>query len=143
MDAVRDQGAHLVVSHKDPGYEQAILEATGGRGIDVVLEMLANVNLDRDLNLLARFGRVVVIGSRGRIEIDPRGTMGRDAAILGMTAFNITPHEMASIHAALVAGLENGTLTPMVGREFSLGDAPAAHQAVMAPGALGKVVLVA
>lgn len=142
MDAVRAQGAHVVVSHKDPAYTQAIMKATDGRGVDIVLEMLANVNLDRDLTLLARFGRVVVIGSRGRIEIDPRGTMSRDAAILGMTAFNITPSELASIHAALVAGCENGTLTPMVGREFPLGDAPAAHQAVMAPGAQGKVVLV-
>ena len=142
MDAVRHHGADTVVSHKDPHYVDAIMKATGGKGVDVVLEMLANVNLDKDLGLIARFGRIVVIGSRGRVEIDPRGTMGKDGAILGMTSFNITPPELASIHAALVAGLRDQTLKPVVGREIPLTNAPAAHGAVMEPGALGKIVLV-
>ena len=103
--------------------------------------MLANVNLDKDLGLLARNGRVVVVGNRGRVEIDPRQTMGRDAAILGMTLMNATAEDRVRIHAALDAGLANGTLTPVVGREFPLADAAAAHAAVMEPGAYGKVVL--
>jgi NADPH2:quinone reductase len=103
--------------------------------------MAAHVNLDRDLTMLARFGRVVVIGSRGRIEIDPRGTMGRDSAIFGMTLFNVTPVELVSIHAAIVAGLANGTLKPVIGQELPLSDVVAAQEAVMAPGALGKIVL--
>jgi NADPH2:quinone reductase len=142
LQAVRAQGAHVVVSHKDPDYLDAIMKATGGRGVDVVLEMAAHINLDKDLGLLARFGRVVVVGNRGRVEIDPRGAMSRDAAILGMTLFNATPAELASIHAAIVAGLETGALKPMVGRELPLADAAAAHRAVMEPGALGKIVLV-
>jgi NADPH2:quinone reductase len=104
--------------------------------------MLANVNLDKDLGLLARFGRVVVVGNRGRVEIDPRQTMGRDAAILGMTLMNANAEERARIHAAIGAGLANGSLRPVVGREFPLKDAPAAHAAVMQPGAYGKIVLV-
>ena len=64
--------------------------------------------------------------------------MGRDAAILGMTLFNASAAELVSIHAALIAGLENGTLNPVVGREFPLADAARAHEAVMEPGALGK-----
>jgi NADPH2:quinone reductase len=142
MQAARDHGAAVVVSHKDANYTDAIMKATGGRGVDVILEMAAHINLDRDLTMLAKFGRVVVIGNRGRIEIDPRGTMGRDAAILGMTLFNVTPAELESIHAAIVAGLTNGSLKPVVGRELPLADAAAAHQAVMEPGALGKIVLV-
>jgi NADPH2:quinone reductase len=141
LQAVREHGAHVVVSHTDPNYPDAIMKATGGRGVDIVLEMAAHINLDKDLALLARFGRVVVIGSRGRVEIDPRGAMSRDAAILGMTQFNVTPPELAAIHAAIVAGLENGTLKPVVGQELPLADAPRAHQAVMEPGALGKIVL--
>ena len=104
--------------------------------------MAAHINLDKDLTLLAKFGRVVSVGNRGRIEIDPRGTMGRDAAILGMTLFNATPADLVSCHAALVAGLSNGTLNPVVGREFPLADAARAHEAVMEPGAFGKIVLV-
>jgi NADPH2:quinone reductase len=141
MEAVRAQGADIVISHKAPRYAEAILHATDGRGVDVVLEMLANVNLDTDLTLLARFGRVVVVGSRGRIEIDPRATMRRDASILGMTSFNIASSDIASIHAALVAGLRDGTLKPIVGRELPLIEAHAAHVAVLEPGALGKIVL--
>ena len=95
-----------------PNYLDAVLKATGGRGVDVILEMSAHINLDKDFTVLAKFGRIVVIGNRGRVEIDPRGAMGRDAAILGMTLFNATPAELASIHAALVAGLANGTLKP-------------------------------
>ena len=139
---VLEQGAHRAFDHSSPGYLAEIMTATAQRGVDVILEMLANVNLDNDLALLARFGRVVVVGSRGRIEIDPRQTMGRDAAILGMTLMNASAGDRVRIHAALVAGLANGSLKPVVGREFPLRDAPAAHVAVMQPGAHGKIVLV-
>jgi NADPH2:quinone reductase len=142
MQSVREHGADAVFSHQDPGYLDQIMRATDGRGVDVVLEMAAHINLDRDLALLARGGRVVVIGNRGRIEIDPRQTMGRDAAILGMTLFNTPADELQHIHAALVDGLSKGSLNPVVGREFPLSDAPRAHQAVMEPGAHGKIVLV-
>lgn len=143
LQAVRDQGADVVVSHRGEGYADEIMKATGGRGVDVILEMAAHINLDRDLPMLARHGRVVVIGNRGRIEINPRDAMARDAAILGMTLFNATPADLREIHAALVAGLADGSLKPIVGREMPLGDAAAAHAAVMEPGALGKIVLVA
>jgi len=137
----RAQGAHHVLNHRDPDYLQQVRPLTGGRGVDIVLEMLANVNLDKDLELLARNGRVVVIGSRGRVEIDPRKTMGVDGAILGMTLFNADRPEFHEIHSGLVAGLENGTLTPVVAREMPLADAVASHLAVMEPGAMGKIVL--
>jgi len=139
---VRDQGAHIVLNHRDPDYMQQILPLTGGRGVDVVLEMLANVNLDRDLEVLAPGGRVVVIGNRGRVEIDPRKAMGKDAAILGMTLFNVTRPELHEIHSGVVAGLENGTLTPVIGKELPLAEAIKAHVLVMEPGAFGKIVLI-
>lgn len=139
---VREQGAHYALNHRDPAYAEGLKQATGGRGVDLVLEMLANVNLDRDLDFLAKRGRVVVIGNRGRIEIDPRKTMGKDAAILGMTLFNAPAEELESIHAGLLAGLENGTLRPVVGRELPLAEAVKAQTAVMEPGAHGKIVLV-
>jgi NADPH2:quinone reductase len=142
MELVMEQGAAAVFNHKEPNYLEKVMQATGGRGADVILEMAAHINLDKDLSILAPRGRVVVIGNRGRVEIDPRQTMGRDAAIFGMTLFNVTPPELVSIHAALVAGLANGSLNPVVGREMPLGDAARAHEAVLEPGALGKIVLV-
>jgi NADPH2:quinone reductase len=141
MAAAREHGADIVVSHRAPGYLDEIRTATAGRGVDVVVEMATHLNLDKDLGLLAPRGRVVVVGNRGRVEIDARQTMSRDAAILGMTLFNATHDDLRSIHAAIVAGLENGTLNPIVGREFPLAQAAGAHEAVMQSGALGKIVL--
>jgi len=138
---VREQGAHEVLNHREADYLTKIPGLTGSRGVDVVLEMLANVNLDRDLDVLALHGRVVVIGNRGRVEIDPRKMMGKDGAVLGMTLFNTTREEFQEIHAGLVAGLENGTLNPVIGKEFPLAQAAQAHVAVMEPGAFGKIVL--
>jgi NADPH2:quinone reductase len=142
MALVRANGAHEVLNHREPDYLQQVMPLTGNKGVDVILEMLSNVNLDRDLDVLAFHGRVVVIGSRGRVEIDPRKTMPRDAAILGMTLFNATRDEFHEIHSGIVAGLENGTLTPVVGKELPLADAAKAHEAVMGDGARGKIVLV-
>ena len=142
LDLAREHGAHHVLNHRDTDYLQQVLPLTGNAGVDVVLEMLANVNLDNDLDVLARNGRVVVIGNRGRVEIDPRKAMARDGTVLGMTLFNATPEELREIHAGLVAGLENGTLNPVVGKEFPLAEAPKAHVAVMESGAYGKIVLV-
>jgi NADPH2:quinone reductase len=137
-----EQGAHHVLDHHAPNYLDRLMELTAGRGVDVILEMLANVNLAKDLTALAMGGRVVVIGNRGTIEINPRDAMARDAAILGMSLFNASDRELASVHAALVAGLANGTLRPVVGRELPLVEAPRAHEAVMEPGAHGKIVLI-
>jgi NADPH2:quinone reductase len=142
MAVARAQGAHHVLNHREADYLQQVRPLTSGRGVDVVLEMLANVNLDKDLEVLARDGRVVIIGSRGRVEIDPRKTMGTDGSILGMTLFNTTRDEFHEIHSGIGAGLENGTLTPVVSTEMPLGDAVKSHVTVMEPGATGKIVLV-
>lgn len=136
------QGAHQVLNHRDSGYLEQLTKLTEGRGVDVILEMLANVNLDHDLTALATNGRVVVIGCRGRVEIDPRATMGRELAILGMTLFNASAQELTAMHAAFAAGLENGTLRPIVSRELALADAAVAHHAVMETSTLGKIVLI-
>jgi NADPH2:quinone reductase len=141
LKLVREQRAHEVFDHRAPDHFEKIMKATGGHGVDVIVEMLANVNLGKDLTILAKGGRVVIIGSRGPVEINPRDTMQRDADVRGMILPNTPPAQMTSIHAALVAGLENGTLRPVIGKEFPLADAAQAHQAVMESGALGKIVL--
>jgi NADPH:quinone reductase len=138
---VREQGAHEVFDHHAPDHFEQIMKATSGRGVDVIVELLANVNLGKDLTILAKGGRVAIIGSRGRVEIDPRDTMQRDVDLRGMVLPNTPPAELASIHAALVAGLENGTLRPVIGKEFPLAEAAQAHRAVVEPGTIGKIVL--
>ena len=139
---VADQGAQHVLDHTREGYGDEIKAITGGKGVAVILEMLANVNLAKDLGFLAQNGRVVVIGSRGAVEIDPRLTMTKNSSILGMSLANATEAETARLHAALGAGFANGTLAPVIAQEIPLAEAPRAHEAVMASGARGKIVLV-
>ena len=141
LDLVKREGAHQVFDHGKTGYQEEILRATGGRGVDIVLEMLANVNLSTDLKLLATNGRVIIIGNRGEISINPRDLMLRRASARGFTLWAITPAEEAEIHAGLIAGLENGTLRPVVGKELPLAEAARAHKEILEPGAAGKIVL--
>jgi NADPH2:quinone reductase len=143
LELVKREGAHQVFEHTKADYRDQILNATGGRGVDLILEMLANVNLGHDLKLLGPQGRVVVIGSRGDVTISPRDLMTRRGAILAFTLWGITETEEAEIHAGLIAGLQNGTLRPIVGKELPLAEAPRAHREVLEPGAFGKIVLVA
>lgn len=144
---VLEQGAHHVLDHSTPGYLEQVLSLTSGHGVDVILEMLANVNLGHDLNVLARGGRVAAIGNRGPgnqgpVSINPRAAMSRDAAILGISLGNATEREVGSMHAALVAGLATGTLRPVIGQEFPLAEAAKAHHAVIESRAYGKIVLI-
>lgn len=141
LDLVKREGAHQVFDHSKAGYLDEIMKATGGRGVDLILEMLANVNLAHDLKLLAMRGRVIVIGNRGEVTINARELMGRRASIRAFTLWGITPAEDAEIHAGLIAGLENGTLRPVVGKELPLAEAARAHKEILEPGATGKMVL--
>ncbi len=142
LDLVMREGAHHVFDHRKAGYQEEIMKAAGGRGVDIILEMLANVNLAHDLKLLAIRGRVIVIGNRGEVTINPRELMGRRASIRAFTLWGITPAEEADIHAGLIAGLENGTLRPVVGKEMPLAEAARAHKEILEPGAAGKIVLI-
>jgi NADPH2:quinone reductase len=141
LDLAKREGAHQVFDHGKAGYQEEIMKATGGRGVDIILEMLANVNLSADLKLLATNGRVIIIGNRGEITINPRDLMLRRASARGFTLWAITTAEENEIHAGLVAGLENGALRPVVGKELPLAEAARAHKEILEPGASGKMVL--
>jgi NADPH:quinone reductase len=142
LELARREGAHQVFDHRKPGYQEEILQTTGNRGVDIILEMLANVNLSHDTRLLANNGRVIVIGSRGEVTINPRELMGRRASIRAFTLWGITPSEEADIHAGIFAGLENGTLRPIVGKELPLAESARAHKEILEPGSAGKIVLI-
>jgi NADPH2:quinone reductase len=142
LEVVRAQGARHAVNHRSAGYLDEITRLTGGRGPDVILEMLANVNLDHDLTVVAPGGRIVVIGNRGRVEIDARKIMTKDVSVFGLALWGIPADEIRRAHDAIVAGLECGALNPVVGTEMPLRDAAQAHVKVMEPGAAGKIVLI-
>jgi NADPH2:quinone reductase len=142
LEIVRAQGATAALNHREADYLDRLKELTGGRGPDVILENLANVNLDNDLTVMAPGGRVVVVGNRGRIEIDPRKAMSKEGAIVGMALWNSSASDLTRILRAIESGLANGTLTPRVAMELPLADAPLAHQRILEPAVNGKIVLV-
>jgi NADPH:quinone reductase len=136
------EGAHHVLDHTAPGYLDECLRLTGGYGPAIIMEMLANVNLQKDLDIIGMHGRIAVIGNRGTVEINARFAMNKNAAILGMALNHASPFERAGIHAALVEGLRNGTLRPVIAQELPISHAARSHEEVMAPGHHGKVILV-
>lgn len=136
------EGAHHVLDHTASGHLDQVLELTAGQGADIILEMLANVNLGLDLKVLAKGGRTLIVGSRGKVEVDPRDAMTRESSVLGVYLFNTTDREKAAAHSAIGAGLRNRTLRPVVGKEFPLAEAPRSHHQVLQPGAYGKIVLI-
>lgn len=142
LELVREQGAAHALDHTQDGYLDAIADLTGGKGPDLILEMLANVNLANDMDIAAKYGRIVVIGNRGPVEINARVAMMKELDILGIARFNASPEQMAELNAAINAGLADGSFTPVIGKEMPLADAVQAHHAVLEPGAYGKIVLV-
>jgi len=142
VDMVKAQGADHVFNHRLEGYQGDIMKATNGAGVDVILEMLANVNLQSDLTMLKFQGRVVIIGCRGSIEINPRLTMGKELSILGVALMTSTPAEWKTMHAAIEAGQRGGWVKPCVGRVYSLEEAATAQNDVINnTGTMGNLVL--
>jgi len=139
---VKSQGADHVVNHTAKNYMQTVKASSGGDGPDLILEMLANVNLAADLETVAKYGRIIVIGNRGEITVNPRMTMMKELDVRGMAIFNASREAMIHVVDDLRAGLSDGSLKPIVGREMPLAEAAESHRAVLEPGAHGKIVLV-
>jgi NADPH:quinone reductase len=138
---VLEQGADFVFDHLKENYLQEILEVTGGVGVHIILEMLANANLMKDFEVLTKHGRIVIIGSRGALEFNPRATMTKDASILGMSLFNASEADMQEILGAIERGLFEEFLNPVVGTAFPLEEAAEAHYRIIMKKAFGKIVL--
>ncbi len=141
LDLVRQLGADLAVNHKEDGYIDEVRDASDG-GPQLILEMLANENLATDLDLIAKFGRIVIIGARAETTINPRAIMMKDADVRGLVLFNASREDREAIMDDLVAGLADGSLSPIIGTEMPLAETAAAYAKVMEPGAHGKIALV-
>lgn len=137
----KEQGADFVFDHSQDNYLNEIKDATGGEGVEIILEMLANENLSKDFDVLKMFGRISIIGNRGSLDFNPRLVMGKDADIFGMSLFNAPEAEMAEIYAAIYKDLSEGFLNPIVGKTFELKDAVEAHKTVIEEKAFGKIIL--
>uniref|UniRef100_A0A8C3N9W3 Uncharacterized protein n=1 Tax=Geospiza parvula TaxID=87175 RepID=A0A8C3N9W3_GEOPR len=142
MNVILGNGAHQAFNHRDPNYTERIKACTGPGGVDIIIEMLSNVNLDADLQLLSHAGRVMVVGCRGRVEINPRDTMSKESSIIGVSLFLATEEERRECATAVLDGIEAGWLKPVVGLEYPLEKVAKAHEDIIcSSGARGKMVL--
>lgn len=145
LKLLKDQGCDAVLNHRTAdrkAYQDAVIAACGGTGPDVVIEMLANKNLNLDMTVVARFGRIVVVGNRGTIDsVNPRLLMQKEATVVGVMLPG--PAQEQSALCEIRKGLECGSLSPVVGTTFKLSEAPEAHIEVIEhkTGACGRIVL--
>jgi NADPH2:quinone reductase len=140
-EMLRDLGISRIFNHNDKDCAARILESTNNRGVDAIVEMLANANLDKDLEMLAERGRIAIVGNRGVLEFNPRHAMLKDASILGVMLKNMRDGELnANIHA-LSAALSCGVKV-LISSAYRLEDAAKAHADIIAgKGRRGKLVL--
>lgn len=138
-ELLKTMGAHRLFNHAEEGYLEHIREASS-EGPNIIIEMLANVNLAKDLSILAVHGRVVVVGSRGSLEFSPRDVMRKDATVHGVLINNMPHRTFIENMFRLSAALENG-LRVVVNRELPLREAPLAHKHISDGNKTGKIVL--
>lgn len=140
-ELVRQHGADAIFDHTDEDHFGDVHDFADGNGVDVIVEMLANENLERDFEALAMYGRIVIVGNRGSLQFTPRQAMTKDATLYGMSLFNSTQTDRDAIHSAIYEGLSAGFLTPVVRESIPLAEAPRSHHAVIEEKAFGKIVL--
>eukprot|EP00468_Gymnochlora_sp_CCMP2014_P000556 CAMPEP_0167743278 /NCGR_PEP_ID=MMETSP0110_2-20121227/1925_1 /TAXON_ID=629695 /ORGANISM="Gymnochlora sp., Strain CCMP2014" /LENGTH=340 /DNA_ID=CAMNT_0007627627 /DNA_START=69 /DNA_END=1091 /DNA_ORIENTATION=- len=149
---ILDTGCHVSLNHREKdrkNYLSQIKDATNGKGADIIIEMLANRNLNFDMEALAKGGRIVVVGNRGEIDgVNCRLLMQKEASVTGCMLPNFgskDPLDETEVEAiaAIQAGIKAGFYQPIVGTRFPLDKAADAHVEVMEhkTGSAGKIIL--
>jgi len=137
---LKDIGVKKIYNHKTETYVDAI--KSENKKIDVILEMLANVNLGKDLEMIGQNGRIIVIGSRGSITIDPRLMMGKESCVTGCALGSSTPDELSAQMKFVGTNLGNGGLNPILAKIYRLDDAGEAHREIIENvGTKGQIIL--
>ena len=141
-------GAERAVNYRETDFVAAITEAIGGRGVDVILDMVGGDYVPRNLDLLATEGRLVQIAfvAGAKAQIDLRQIMQRRLSVTGST---LRPRSVAekgaiarALHEHVWPLLESGTVKPVIHQTFPLREAAEAHRVLEAGAHIGKLVLV-
>lgn len=139
-------GADIAIAADQEVLKDRIIEANGGKRVDLVLEMVGGATFDQSLEALATFGRIVTFGMASREPskmIHPSQLMGRSQSVTGFWLANCfsRPEMMATVIAKLFEMMLRKELRVIVGGTYSLSDAPKAHQAMRDRQTQGKIVL--
>lgn len=142
LDLIKSLGADHVFNHREENYMEKIKQLIP-EGIDIVLEMLANVNLNNDLQILRyKRGRVVVIGNRGTVDINPRLLMAKETYVTGVTLFSADEEDFEMMNSHLQALIKLKCIKPIIGKTFSLEEAAQAQSEVINnSGTFGRITI--
>jgi len=140
-ELAKSVGVEAVYNHKEKNYVEKIMKDHPS-GFNIIIEMLANENLASDLALIAKQGRIVIVGSRGSIEFEPRAVMQKEAAVIGVMQACSSVKEYQEMAEHINGLLTKGLLSPLVGKSYPLNKVGEAHEDVMKnKGASGKLVI--
>ncbi|MGZ0745824.1 NADPH:quinone reductase [Haloparvum sp. AD34] len=142
-DLAREYGADAVVDYRSDDLADDLEAATNGRGVDVVFEPHADLHLAANLDVLARGGRIVVIGEENPIEIDAGVSMTAKQADADLRFMSLmaSPDDQVPILERVGERLADGRFTIEIDEVFGLDELPAAHRELMSSGTLGKIVI--
>lgn len=139
---VLDLGADYAINHVTQQNKDKLLSLTNEQGPDIIIEMLANKNLETDMQIIQRHGRIIIVGSRETVEVDPRNLMTNEAVVTGMTFTSPNEKEMKELSFGLNAFLESGAIYPFIGDEFTLDEPIEAHKNLMESSGNGRTIFV-
>lgn len=140
-------GADAAINYRTTDFADAVKRLTGGRGADVILDMVAGPYVARELTCLADDGRLVIIAVQGGrdAQIDCGAVLRRRLTICGST---LRPRPVAfkaaiarAVHRTVWPWLEAGRVKPVVHRVFAPAEAAAAHELMESNAHVGKLVI--
>lgn len=145
-DLASSLGADITVDARESDLKSALEAANGGKKVDVVLEMVGGTTFDASLAALAPFGRLATFGMASRTQAKPVHSaqlMSRSRGVIGFWLAHCfsRPQMLQPQMAELLAMVESGRLTPVVGGSYPLGEARRAHEDLLSRASQGKLVL--
>jgi len=147
LDACRELGADITINYRDEDFVQSIMDATDGRGADVILDIMGAAYLARNVDALAADGRIATIGLQGgrKAELDLNKLMRKRGTIMA-TTLRARPREQKKAIVEAVREhvwplVEAGKIRPVIYRELPFPEAAEAHRIMEASMNIGKIVL--
>ncbi len=140
-------GADAVIDYRSEDFAEAVRAATGGAGVDVVLDVIGGDYLPRNISCLRTNGRIIQVGvmSGADVPFNPAALMAKRAALIGTTLRARPIEEKIAVTrqfaAEMLPHVAAGAMTPVIDSRFALADAPAAHERMEANLNAGKIVL--
>ena len=147
LAACRELGADEAINYRSEDIVERVRQATGDRGVDVILDIIGADYLETNLRCLATEGRLAIIGLMGgaKTEIDLRRVLTGRLTVLASTLRPRPVEDKAALARLLEAevwpGFADGSLRPVIDRTFPLEEAAAAHARMEASDHIGKLVL--